>query len=484
MGTLLSRATPGSHIMLARLVLAVSTTELRSRLRTLAEGPDTVVSDLNSKDWLQHIGRIDCDLVVVDSDSLAIPVNDVVLALKQTATTPELLMVSSHADAEERAELLTAGCLAVLPSELPDAPFRAVLATLIERRRDAVQLQHEPDHTFGDFLSSSPSMLKFLQIARKLSRSNSTAMILGETGVGKERLARAIHAQSPRADAPFIVINCGAVPEALMETELFGHERGAFTGAFRARRGLFELAHRGTVFLDEIGEMPLHLQVKLLRVIQERSIQRIGSEDLLPIDVRILAATNRDLLLEMAEQRFRSDLFYRLSVITLVVPPLRERIEDVELLANTYFEQFRSQMPTAAKSLSAAAMRTLQAYSWPGNIRELINVIERSVLLAEGVEITPEDFPEPVTAAAQPAAPAAVVRQFDESLAGLDDSWLKRPLAESRHAWNMAHEREYLTRMLQETKGQISATAKRAGIDPRSLYAKMKAQGLRKEEFR
>jgi DNA-binding NtrC family response regulator len=377
--------------------------------------------------------------------------------------------------------------LAVISDELPDEQFREALETLIQRRREAIQLQREVDEasdTFGGFLSKSPSMDKFLQIARKVSRASSTALILGETGVGKEQLARAIHSQSPRAAAPFIVLNCGAVPEALLETELFGHERGAFTGAVRAHRGHFELAHRGTIFLDEIGEMPVHLQVKLLRVIQERSIQRVGGEDALPIDVRILAATNRDLAEEIREKRFRSDLYYRLSVVTLEIPPLRERKEDIEMLVETYFQQFKTEMPTSAESVSNTALKTLCAYDWPGNIRELINVVERAVLLCDGEEIGPEDLPAVVRDAAVPEAPAAVTRQFDNAVQGLDDSWLQRPLAESRLAWNMAHERAYLQGLLQQTKGKISDTAKRSGMDPRSLYAKMKQHGLRKEDFR
>ncbi|MFK7740092.1 MAG: sigma 54-interacting transcriptional regulator [Planctomycetota bacterium] len=473
--------------MLARLVLAVTDANLRHRLIELAEGPDTVLAQLVSLDWLQKIGRVDCDLVVADAESLLMPAEDVIRALRQTASRPALLVVSATIDAAKRAEMLAAGCLAVISDELPDAAFREVLEALIQRRRDALQLRREvedADDTFGDFLSSSPSMSKFLHVARKVSRSTSTVLILGETGVGKERLARAIHSQSPRADAPFIVLNCGAVPEALLETELFGHERGAFTGAVRAHRGHFELAHRGTIFLDEIGEMPVHLQVKLLRVIQERTIQRIGGEEALPIDVRILAATNRDLATEITEKRFRSDLYYRLSVVALEIPPLRERKEDIAMLVEAYFQQFKAQMPTMANSISTEAMDVLSAYSWPGNIRELINVVERAVLLCDGDRIQTEDLPEVLIAAAQPEPPAAVARQFEESLSALDESWLQRPLAESRNAWNSAHERAYLSGVLKETRGRISETARRAGIDARSLYSKMKAHSLRKEDYR
>jgi len=473
--------------MLARLVLAVTDTSLRERLRALAEGPDTVVNELASLDWMQQVGRIDCDLVVVADEALTIPAADAVQALRQTNSHPELVVVASQPSPAHRAALLAAGCMAVLSDELPDDAVRGVLETLVQRRREAVQLQREAagaDDTFGEFLSASADMARFLRTARKVSRSASTVLILGETGVGKEQLARAIHSQSPRASAPFVVLNCGAVPESLLETELFGHERGAFTGAVRAHRGHFEMAHRGTIFLDEIGELPLHLQVKLLRAIQERTVQRIGSEEALPVDVRILAATNRDLQADMNDGRFRADLFYRLSVVTLEIPPLRERPADVRMLVETYFQQFCQRIPTSALRVADDAMAALEAYRWPGNIRELINVVERAVLLCEGEEVLLDDLPETIAAAGQAAPPARVTRQFDESVQRLDDAWLQRPLAESRLAWNTALERAYLDGLLRQTRGRISETAERAGIDPRSLYSKMKHHGLRKEDYR
>ena len=484
--------------MLARLALAVADDSLRKRLRNLAQTPDTVVTESTSVADLVA-GRVECDLLVVHAGLLEAPIGDAIARLRAAGTQPEVLVVAD-VSAEERVGLVAAGALAVVPTQLPDEPFVQVLTTLIARRREALELQREAavavddGADFGEFLSSSPSMRKFLQVARKLSRSDSTVLILGETGVGKERLARAIHSQGTRAGGPFVVINCGAVPEALLETELFGHERGAFTGAERAHRGHFELAHRGTIFLDEIGEMPLHLQVKLLRAIQDRTIQRIGSEKALPVDVRIIAATNRDLQVEMQEKRFRSDLYYRLSVVTLQVPPLRERPDDIRRLVDSYFQQFRSQMSTPARSVSPAAMTALQSYNWPGNIRELINVVERAVLLCDTEEITPEDLPDAVTASAPPESPMAPAASVDQPAMAaaacateperLEETWLERPLAEARHTWNQRFERAYLTELLRATRGRVGETAARAGIDPRSLYAKMKQFSLRKEDFR
>ncbi|MCA8952934.1 MAG: sigma 54-interacting transcriptional regulator, partial [Planctomycetes bacterium] len=370
--------------MLARVLLVILDDELRGRLRGLTAGPDSIVLDVACEDWLEHVAQRDGDLVVIGAELLGEPVGETVAALRQVPGNPELVVVSSGETAAERARLLAAGCLAVVSSEVPDDAFRETLGTLIRKRREALLLVRGAgageDGSFGDYISNTAGAARFLRLARKLSQSDSTVLISGETGVGKERLARAIHAQGPRAQAPFVVVNCGAIPESLLESELFGHEKGAFTGAVRAHRGYFELAHRGTIFLDEIGEMPLHLQVKLLRALQERAIQRIGSEAPLQVDVRIMAATNRALLVEMEEKRFRPDLYYRLSVVTLDVPPLRERREDIPALVQSYFEQFRARIPTVAERVSDAAMQALQEYVWPGNIRELINVVERSVL--------------------------------------------------------------------------------------------------------
>jgi DNA-binding NtrC family response regulator len=271
-----------------------------------------------------------------------------------------------------------------------------------------------------------------------------------------------MHAAGPRGSEPFVVVNCGAIPETLMESELFGHEKGAFTDAHRARRGHFEVAHGGTIFLDEIGEVPTHLQVKLLRVLQEKEIQRIGSEKPTTVDVRLIASTNRDLKEEMALKRFRPDLYYRLSVVTLRIPALRERREDIPLLAETYLTRFRLDLNATATRISPRTMEALLSYSWPGNVREVINVLERAVLLCEGDEITLDDLPEEIT----------------ESLAAPEMA------SQAKRAWSDAFERTYLNELLEATQGRISETASRAGIDPRSLYDKMRRHGLRKEDFK
>jgi DNA-binding NtrC family response regulator len=322
-------------------------------------------------------------------------------------------------------------------------------------------------------------MKELLRVAKKVAAADTSLLILGETGTGKEWLGRAIHAEGPRASGPFIAVNPSALPEQLLESELFGHEKGAFTGASRARRGAFELAHGGTLFLDEIGDMPAHLQIKLLRVLQEREIKRLGSERSVAIDVRIMAATNQDLDAAIEDKSFRQDLYFRLSVMKLTLPPLRDRREDIPPLVETYVELYRRQLGRLdIEGTSFEAMRALETYGWPGNVRELINVIERSVLLCEGRLITLDDLPEEVAGAGAGDAPAGGPGELDFA------TWMDRPLPEAREAILGAFEASYLARLLAETNGSVGATATRAGVEPRTLYNKMKLYGLRKEDFK
>ena len=242
-------------------------------------------------------------------------------------------------------------------------------------------------------IGASPPMKRVFETVRKVAASESTVLITGESGTGKELVARSIHAESPRAEGPFIPINCAAIPTELLERELFGHEKGAFTGAVRPRPGRFELAHGGTLFLDEIGEMSPLLQVKLLRVLQERSFERVGGTRSIQVDVRIIAATNRDLEAEVKEGRFREDLYWRLNVIPIEIPPLRMRREDIPLLVDHFLERFASRNGRPGPSIKPEAMRALLDYPWPGNVRELENLLERLTVLAEGPAIGLEDLP-------------------------------------------------------------------------------------------
>jgi DNA-binding NtrC family response regulator len=336
-------------------------------------------------------------------------------------------------------------------------------------------MQHRPVPRGLESLGSqSPAMQEMLRLARRVAAADTTVFLLGETGSGKERLAQAIHAESPRRERPFVAVNCAALPDALLESELFGHERGAFTGAHQGRRGHFELAHGGTLFLDEIAEMAPPLQGKLLRVLQEREIRRVGGEQTRPIDVRILAATSRDVAEEMARDAFRKDLYYRLAVVTLTVPPLRERLEDLPELAETIIETLAHRLRRPVLPLDDDALAVLAAYPWPGNVRELVNVLERALLLADGPVLTRADLPLDLASASTSAGENSPV------LATENSDWLDRSLTDVL----ADTERRYLAAQLTVTGGRLNDTARRSGMDRRSLYAKLKKLGLEKEDFR
>jgi DNA-binding NtrC family response regulator len=318
----------------------------------------------------------------------------------------------------------------------------------------------------------------FMDLVMKIIPSSAPILVLGETGVGKEHLARLIHTQGSRSTGPFIAVNCTAIPEQLLESELFGHEEGAFTGAIRSRRGAFELAHGGTIFLDEIGDLPLHLQAKMLRVLQDFEVRPVGSEKSMWVDARVIAATSRNIETEIKTNQFRRDLYYRLSVITLTVPPLRNRKEDIPSLTDHYIAVLSARMKKDVTGISAEALKALTNYEWPGNVRELINVLERAVILCHGEEIATSDLPQVIAAEQQSELS---LERFIESL---DFGWLDRPLPELKRLLVENLERAYIDRALKATRGRVGEAAKKAGIHPRGMFDKMKSYGLRKEDYR
>jgi transcriptional regulator with PAS, ATPase and Fis domain len=304
-----------------------------------------------------------------------------------------------------------------------------------------------------DLTARSPAMLRVIDLARRVAQVGSTVLISGESGTGKERVARLVHHASVRAPGPFIAVNCGAIAETLLESELFGHARGAFTGALQERPGLFEAANGGTLLLDEVGEVSPAMQVKLLRVLQEREIRRVGESASRPIDVRVLAATNRELAREVAAGRFRQDLYYRLHVVELSVPPLRRRREDILPLGRALLAEAAIRLNRPVPALSPRAEAQLLAYSWPGNVRELENAMERAVAFARGSQADLEDLPEEVRGAPGAPTPGASVR----------------PLA--------VVERDYILAVLALNAGHHARTAEQLGIGPATLYRKLKRYG-------
>jgi DNA-binding NtrC family response regulator len=363
-----------------------------------------------------------------------------------------VVILTAFATIETAMEAIRAGAYDYLskPFQLELIRLRARRA-LEERRlrsenlryRQELQARFAAKHIVG----VSRSMVEVYRVAARVANSDTAALIIGETGTGKELIARAIHAGSPRADQPFVPVDCTTLPEALVESELFGHERGAFTGAGATRRGLFEAAGGGTIFLDEVGDLPTPLQAKLLRVLQERDIRRVGGTERIPVDVRIIAATHGDLRARVRAGEFREDLYYRLNVVTIHLPPLRERREDVSLLAQHFVEKYAARRQRQAPLLAPEALARLTAYPWPGNVRQLENVVERAVTLASGPAVLAEDLD------LEPAGPIACGPTLPA--AGM-------PLDEVKH-WYVRH-------VLEETGGNKQQAAEILGVDRRTLY--------------
>jgi DNA-binding NtrC family response regulator len=315
--------------------------------------------------------------------------------------------------------------------------------------------------TYGleQLIGRSPAMTRVFELVKKAARSEANILVLGESGTGKELIARAIHANSPRAARAFVPVDCASLPENLLESELFGHEKGAFTGAIRTKPGLVELAHGGTLFLDEIGELPLSLQSKLLRALQERQIRRVGGTGLVTVDVRVVSATNRNLRESVAKGAFREELYYRVNVIAIELPPLRERAGDVALLAHAFLKRYGQDRVTA---LDGEALAALEAYAWPGNVRELQNVVERACALADSATVRRSDLPDYL----RPGPPG----RAGGPAAGGPPVAADLPLQEAREQWLTSLESAYLKELLARHGGNISAAAKAANIDRKTFH--------------
>ncbi len=299
-----------------------------------------------------------------------------------------VVMITGYASIESAVGCIQAGAANYLPKPFKPAQVRHAVAAILERKRlhdENEYLRTQLRHVLGDdaVLGQSPAMQRVFQVAQTVAGTDSSVLITGESGTGKEILARFIHSASPRRERAFVTVNCAAIPQNLLESELFGHKRGAFTGAVYGRRGSFEMADRGTLFLDEIGEMPIDMQAKILRALEERQIKLVGSEEPIPVNVRIVAATNKDLEQEIRAGRFREDLFWRLNVVQLVLPPLRQRREDVLALARHFLALFSHELKKPIPDFSGDVAEALLRYDWPGNVRELRNAVERAVIFAE-----------------------------------------------------------------------------------------------------
>jgi two-component system response regulator HydG len=336
---------------------------------------------------------------------------------------------------------------------------------LQENRRLRARLAGLP--TSAPIVGHAPPLRAVLDVIRQAAPSQATVLLLGESGTGKELFARALHEHSPRAPGPFVPINCAAIPESILESELFGYERGAFTGAAARKEGRVERAHGGTLFLDEVGELSGAVQVKLLRVLQEGEIERLGGTQAIKVDIRVVAATNRDLAAAVRDGKFREDLFYRLNVIQVVLPPLRDRVEDVGLLADHFIARASARNGKAVRGLTRAAVQALEAYPWPGNVRELENALERAVVLSRGAELDVDDLPEAVRRAS--ALRAAGAAGAVQPALALDGRTLSVPLGSTMEEIELRVIRE----TLRHTKGDKNLAAQLLGIATRTIYRKL-----------
>jgi two-component system NtrC family response regulator len=343
-------------------------------------------------------------------------------------------------------------------SELGTILQRACRLSRLDREAFGVGASTLPATPSAEIIGDSGAMQRIFDTIRRVARTDVTVLISGESGTGKELVARAIHANSPRRKRPFVAINCGAIPENLVESELFGHEKGAFTGAHTQRKGRLELADGGTVFLDEVAELSAPIQVKLLRVLQDRLLERVGGRELIPLDVRILAATNRDIKRATQEGKFREDLYYRLAVVNIGIPPLRERLEDMRALAIRFLERFSAEYRVRVRRFSADALAALHAYQWPGNVRELENRIKRAVIMAEGRMITAEDLELTKDLAQQPT----------------------QSIKAARHEV----ERRVMITALQRYRGNISRAAKAVQISRPAFHELLVKHRIRADDFK
>ncbi len=399
------------------------------------------------------------DVRLPDMDGL-----DAIPKCRELAPDTPIIVMTAHGTRQTAMDAMTRGAYDFFTKPLKMDEFQVVVSRALDRRRLQKQVkvlrESQPGGVEG-LIGQSEALKRVVEMAHRAAPTDLTVLILGESGTGKEVLARGIHRLSSRKDGPFVPVNCAAIPEGLLESELFGHERGAFTGAVRARPGRFELAREGTLFLDEIGDMPMPMQAKILRVLQEREFERVGGTRTIAADVRVIAATHRTLEAAVAQGTFRQDLFYRLQGVSMHLPPLRERVDDLPLLATHLLERAAKRLNRAPAILSSEALRCLWTYAWPGNVRELQHVLEGAMVMSDGV-INPEDLPPAI----QRSAPARRAAESGPVLSG--------SLDEALEEW----ERRMILDALSQTQGVQARAAKILGISERSLWYRIKKLGI------
>jgi len=418
------------------------------------------------------------DVVLPGQDGLSF-----LMWMREQGSEVPVLMVSALDTAKTAVEALQLGAADYLVKGFELEELRQRVANLLklatlERENETLKRQLTTEGQFGQMIGRSAEMRRAFEMADRVAATDSTVLILGESGTGKDLLAQEIHARSPRAEKAFVAVNCAALPETLIESELFGYERGAFTGAAQQKKGKFELASGGTIFLDEIGDMNPVTQAKVLRVLENRTIERLGGTQSIPVDVRIISATHRNLAAEIRNGKFREDLFYRLRVVTIELPPLRAHKEDMALLVESFLQMHMLRLhgagagggasPASTKRLSREAMAAIERYDWPGNVRELKNALERSLVLSRGEEIGVEDLPTEVVHGEGISAKL----NGDQPDHGMEE----RDFREAKRKFEVA----YLLKQLGEQRWNVSRTAARIGLHRQSLQEKLRELGIRR----
>jgi two-component system, NtrC family, response regulator HydG len=436
----------------------------RTMLRTLLGGWGYDMSQADDGSTaIQMVHEKAFDLILMDIRMIKVSGIEALREIKAFNPAIPVVIMTAYAAVDTALDALKSGAYDYLTKPLDFDELRLT----IERAMDHTQLREENrmlkeslwEHfDTGNIIGRSPVMLRLLETVSQVAPSEATVLITGESGTGKEMIAGAIHFNSRRKDGPFIKVNCAALTESLLESELFGHEKGAFTGAYRRKEGRFVQAHGGSLFLDEISEMSTAMQVKLLRVLQEREITRVGGEETVRVDVRLIAATNKDLMQQMEKAQFREDLYYRLNVVTLRLPPLRERKEDIPLLGQHFLKLFSEKNRKTIRGFTPHAMDWLIRYDWPGNVRELMNAVERGVVLSRGEYLGEEDLP---------LIPAGL--QGETPVRSPDPAAVDMPLEEV--------EKAAVIKALEATHGNKSEAARRLGITRKTLLKKLRAYG-------
>lgn len=484
-----------------KVLLIDDEADVQYSFRRIFDQPDIELTTANSgEEGLKIIPRLKPDLVIMDIRMGGMSGLETLRRLRQLDAKLLVIMMTAYGTTQTAIEAMKLGAYDYLLKPFDVPKLKQVVLNALKAARDMKQVvSYQPlleseDYDLG-VIGRSEAMQNVFKVIGQLAVSDATALITGESGTGKELVARAIYFHGKRHGNPFLAINCAAIPEALLESELFGHERGAFTGAAAQRIGKFEQCNGGTIFLDEIGDMSLPTQAKILRVLQSGTFERVGGNEPIKVDVRVIAATHKPLEQAVAAREFREDLFYRLNVVRIHVPPLRERPSDIPLLVNYFLNKFAQTQKRAPKSISASASALLEKFRWPGNVRELENVIQRAIVMAKGDVILPGDLPPellsapaapetlPAAAATAPAPAAAgtIVAQGEIDWTALGQTLFQWARQQPKHKILPTVERELLIQALLETKGNQVQAAKLLGITRATLRKRVDKFGIKQE---